>query len=51
MYGALNNASWTGAALQIALVALNLVIWYPFFKRADTMNVKAEVEAGDAHTA
>ncbi len=29
------EGSWKIAALQVALVALSTLVWYPFFRKAD----------------
>ncbi len=41
-FQALNNASITGLIWGVVLVAIDLVIYYPFFKRQDSINLKNE---------
>ena len=41
-YQALNNGSWTGVVWAIILVMIDMVIYYPFFKRQDSINLKNE---------
>lgn len=38
----------SGAILQIALLAINVVLYYPFFKAMDLQNLKAEKKLQDA---
>lgn len=42
--GAFATGSWTGVVWTIVLVALDLVIYYPFFKIYDMKKVKEEAE-------
>lgn len=44
VYGALANASWTGAAWTIVLMVLDIVLWYPFFKKYDKDAYTNELE-------
>lgn len=41
-YQALNNGSWTGVVWAVILVIIDMVIYYPFFKRQDSINLKNE---------
>jgi PTS system cellobiose-specific IIC component len=41
----LMEGSWKIAVLQVALVGLSTLVWYPFFKRADNEAYKIEQEA------
>ncbi|MGX9251442.1 PTS sugar transporter subunit IIC [Pantoea ananatis] len=41
------EGSWKIAVLQVALVAVQIIVWYPFFKRADTASYKLEKEGAD----
>jgi PTS system cellobiose-specific IIC component len=38
------EGSWKIAVLQVALVAVQIIVWYPFFKRADTASYMLEKE-------
>ncbi|WP_017471348.1 PTS sugar transporter subunit IIC [Amphibacillus jilinensis] len=40
--GGFVGGSWRIAALQVALVALQVLVWYPFFKKADRAAFKKE---------
>lgn len=42
--GAFATGSWTGVAWTIVLVAIDLVIYYPFFKMYDAKKLKEEKE-------
>ncbi len=44
VYGALLTGSWQGFAMTLILIAVDLVIWFPFYKAADNANYKAEQE-------
>ena len=46
-YQSLNNGSWTGVVWAIALVAIDLIIYYPFFKRQDSINLKNEIQLSE----
>lgn len=43
--GSLINANWTGFVLVIVLIAVDMLIWYPFFKFADKRALTLEQEA------
>ncbi len=45
--GFLATGSWKGAVLQIVLVAVSFLIYFPFFKAADKRNLLAEQEEGE----
>ncbi len=45
--GAFATGSWTGVVWTIILVAVDLVIYYPFFKMYDAKKVKEEKEMED----
>ena len=36
------GASWQGAVLQVVLILVSVVIYYPFFKIADKRNLEKE---------
>lgn len=38
------EGSWKIAVLQVVLVAVQLIIWYPFFKKADRASYRLEKE-------
>lgn len=38
------GGSWQGAALQVVLIAVSFMIYYPFFKVADKQNLEKELE-------
>lgn len=42
VFGALVNSSWTGFALSIVLIAVDFLLWYPFYKAFDDNAAKAE---------
>jgi len=42
------SSGWQGAILQIFLMALGVVVYYPFIKAIDTQYVKDEVEVGNS---
>lgn len=42
IYGALANGHWTGLALSIGLLALDIAIYFPFFKMYDKQKLKEE---------
>lgn len=44
-FSGLMEGSWKIAVLQLALVALSAIVWYPFFKKADNEALKIEQEA------
>lgn len=45
IYGALITGSWKGFAATLFLIALDLLIYFPFFKAADKHNLELEKEA------
>lgn len=45
--GFLATGSWKGAVLQIVLVAVSFLIYFPFFKAADKRNLLAEQSEGE----
>ncbi len=45
--GFLATGSWKGAVLQIVLVVVSFLIYFPFFKAADKRNLLAEQEEGE----
>lgn len=46
--GAFATGSWTGVAWTIVLVAIDLVIYYPFFKMYDAKKLREEKEMEEA---
>lgn len=45
--GFLATGSWKGAVLQIVLVAVSFLIYFPFFKASDKRNLLAEQSEGE----
>lgn len=45
IFSGLMEGSWKIAVLQIILVCLSALVWYPFFKKADNEALKIEQEA------
>ena len=45
IFSGLMEGSWKIAVLQVALVLLSMLVWYPFFKKADNEAYKTEQKA------
>ncbi|MCB2339002.1 PTS sugar transporter subunit IIC [Clostridium estertheticum] len=45
IFSGLMEGSWKIAVLQVALVLLSMLVWYPFFKKADNEAYKVEQKA------
>lgn len=42
VFGAMNNGHWTGFVWTLVLLAVDLVIWYPFFMKYDASKLAEE---------
>jgi len=44
LVGSLINAHWSGAVVVVVMIAINMVVWYPFFKFQDKKALELELE-------
>lgn len=51
VFAMLNNSSITGLLWVVVLTVIDIVIWYPFFRKFDSMKVKEEQELEAANKA
>lgn len=42
VFGAMNNGHWSGFVWTLVLLAVDLVIWYPFFVKYDSSKLAGE---------